>query len=140
MEHGVRSMSVSTSKSLPRASRSALIRPAGSAITKSMCQRSPRAKELVVALKGWLRRIAHGGNQSWSESSPNRPQPHRNNANGRELSDKSPRSRPFATARYASAGFRFRYRKVWGFKSLLVHSLRGLRPRPAEVNSAGPHP
>jgi hypothetical protein len=27
----------------------------------------------------------------------------------------------FATARYTPSGFRFRYRKVWGFKSFLVH-------------------
>ncbi len=28
-----------------------------------------------------------------------------------------------AAFRYTPTGFRFRYRKVWGFKSLLVHSL-----------------
>ena len=44
-------------------------------------------------------------------------------ANGSEPRPENPCWRPFATARYAFSGFRFRYRKVWGFKSLLVHSL-----------------
>ena len=34
---------------------------------------------------------------------------------------KTPPRRPLATARNAPSGFRFRYRKVWGFKCLLVH-------------------
>jgi hypothetical protein len=35
--------------------------------------------------------------------------------------------RRFATARYTTSGFRFRYRKAWGFKSLLVHYSETIR-------------
>jgi hypothetical protein len=54
-------------------------------------------------------------------TSPNRLSPYRNAANGSDFAPKTLHWRPFATPRYTSAGFRFRYRKVWGFKSLLVH-------------------
>ena len=58
----------------------------------------------------------------WNRPSivPYRP---RNDANRRESTDKPACWRSFATTRDAPSGFRFRYRKVWGFKSLLVHSL-----------------
>ena len=36
-------------------------------------------------------------------------------------------------------GFRFRRRKAWGFKSLLVHCRRGFQPRPVEVSPFGDH-
>ncbi len=61
------------------------------------------------------------------ESSLNRPLLPRNDANRRESTTKPAYWHSFATARDAPSGFRFRYRKVWGFKSLLVHYSETIR-------------
>lgn len=54
----------------------------------------------------------------------------RNDANGSQPPPQARRSRPFATARYASTGFRFLRRTAWGFKfgSDLWSSLSGTSP------------
>ena len=66
----------------------------------------PRPRELVVV----------------RNRSPNRPFRSRNVARCRERLRKTRVWRHLAASRYPRTGFRFRYRKVWGFKSLLVPS------------------
>ena len=70
--------------------------------------------------RGWLTLKITGRAIRW-QSSPNRLRLQRNDANGGEPTPCAPPWGPFATARYAPAGFRFRRGNPWGFKSLLEH-------------------
>jgi hypothetical protein len=61
-----------------------------------------------------------GGREQPRESSLNRTTRTETSRTGSELDRKPALSLHLAAFRYTPSGFRFRYRKVWGFKSLFV--------------------
>ncbi|MDF3071517.1 MAG: hypothetical protein K0R38_7118 [Polyangiaceae bacterium] len=72
---------------------------------------------------GSSKRLSSPARRVVFETSTKRIEAYRNVANGSELDREPAGSLHLAAFRYAPTGFRFRYRKVWRFKSLFVHSL-----------------